>query len=78
MRVVIMDTRHHRTLELPHVGFCIVQPTELALVDQAHFKRYGFEEVVFTATGSLLYGDPIFYQTTGPTLPFWWWGCKCE
>lgn len=76
MRIVVMDTKHHRTVELPCAGFKLIQPLELSLEDQESFKRYEFEDVVFTLTGESLYGDAIYYQTEGPTLPVWWWGCK--
>ena len=65
VNVVLMDNRRHRTVDLPVVGRSILVPVSTMSwwkTDCAVFKPYGW-----------LAGDPIFLQTSGPTLPDWWW-----
>lgn len=66
MNIVLMDTRHHKTIYLESFGQTIIQPVE---------TRKGIFEARFEYRGTLC-GDPIYYQIGGPAIPRYWWGCR--
>lgn len=65
MIVVLMDTRHHRTVDLPYAG-----PSVLHMVECEDGRLC---EVLFHATGDRLCGDWIYLQFAGPEIPERWW-----
>lgn len=62
--VVLMDTRHHKTICLPCYCASIEMPVE------TYDWRIG--TVVFKFAG-VVAGDPIYLQARGPELPDSWW-----
>lgn len=67
MTIVLMDSLHHRTVSICG-GAEIIVPVDLRWRDATLIV-----EAVFVPTGTLLFGDPIYYQSKGPTLPDSWW-----
>lgn len=82
--VVLMDTRHHRTIRFDFLPTSVVVPIDPGPQGNRFdlTKATGFTVstwvgqqwgAVFTRTDAHLFGDPIFYQTSGPELPDAWW-----
>lgn len=65
MNIVLIDTRHHRTLAMPYMTPTVLQPV---IVSAGRIL-----DAVFTFQGDFLRGDPIYLQTGGPWLSERWW-----
>lgn len=64
MIVVLMDTRHHKTVDLSPAGTSLIKMVEC--VDGT------MHAAVFEATGDRLCGDWIYLQTSGPEIAERW------